>query len=130
MYPSSGQRLAQRIQWSIQKWFLRKDVSVRALNGRLEVPADSYLLLAGEKWASEWCDIGWHQGEDPSGLVPNQFDFSSLELEKAIGFKFWGWQVRGWHLLVLCERLLKQDGRLDPPLGPMQYEAHFDFYKR
>jgi hypothetical protein len=103
---------------------------VLGLNGRLEVPVDSYLLLTGEKWASEWCDIGWHQGEDPSGLVPKQFDFNSLELEKPIGFKFWGWQVRGWHLLVLCERLLKQDGRLDPPLGPMQYEAHFDFYKR
>jgi hypothetical protein len=130
MYPSSGRRLAERIQWSVQKWFLRKDMSVQALNGRLEVPVDSYLLLTGEKRASEWCNIGWHQGEDASGLIPKQFDFSSLELEKTIGFKFWGWQVRGWHLLVLCERLFKQDGRPDPPVGLMQYEAYFDFYKR
>jgi hypothetical protein len=129
-YPSSGRRLAQRIQWSTQKWFLRKDVSVKALNGHAELPSSFYLLLTGERWASEWCNVGWHPGQEPSGEIPKEFNLRSMELEKAIGFKFWGWQVRGWHLLVLCERLLKRDGRPDPPLGLMLYEANFDFYQR
>jgi len=128
-YPSSGQRLAQRIQWSTQEWFRRKDVSVKALNGHIELPYSCYLLLTGERWASEWCNIGWHPGEEPSGVIPKEFNLRNLELEKAISFKFWGWQVRGWHLLVLCERLFKRDGRPGPPLGLTLYEAYFDFYQ-
>jgi hypothetical protein len=130
MYPSSGERFAQKIQWSLQRWFARKDVSVQALNSREELPPNSYLVVAGEKWASEWCNFGWHPGEADTGLLPKRFELSTLNAVNSIGFKSYGWQVRGWHILVLCERILKRDNKPGPPLGLIQYQANFDFYHR
>jgi hypothetical protein len=130
MYPSSGERFAQKIQWSLQRWFARKDVSVQALNNRKELPRDSYLVVAGEKWVSEWCNFGWHPSEADTSSLPKRFELSTLDAVNSVGFKSYGWQVRGWHLLVLCERILKRDNRPWPPLGLIQYQANFDFYHR
>lgn len=128
-FPSSGSRLARRIRWSTEKWFLRGDVRAEATNGYLEGPEGKYLLLIEEKGVSEWLEIGWHQGGDPSGEVPKEFNFKSGSAERSGGFAFWGWQVRGWHLLVCLERLFKRDGRPWPPIGLTLYEAHWDLYK-
>ncbi len=128
-YQSSDIRFAQRVAWSLDRFFGRRDISVQPLSGLSQPPPRSYLLISDERFVSEWCSIGWHPGGLPEARYPTNDLLAIWQKDKSIELRVQGWQIRGWHLMVLAKKIINGTRTDLIPLGPTLYEAAFTFYR-
>jgi hypothetical protein len=128
-YQSSDIRFAQRITWSLDRFFGRRDISVQPLSGLSQPPPRSYLLISDEQFVSQWLSMGWHPGGLPDSTYPTNDILKTWEKDKSIDLNIQGWQIRGWHLLVLAKKFLNSAPTDIVPFGPTLYEATFRFYR-
>ncbi len=130
MYQASDIRFAQRVTWSLDRFFGRRDISIQPLSELSQPSPRSYLLIADERFVSEWCGIGWHPGGLPASRNPTSEILAGWKMDKSIDLRIQGWQIRGWHLMVLAKKIVKGTKTDLIPLGPTLYEAAFRFYRQ
>jgi hypothetical protein len=128
-YQSSDIRFAQRITWSLDRFFGRRDISVQPLSGLSQPPVRSYLVISDEQFVSQWLSMGWHPGGLPDSTYPTNDMLKTWGKDKSVDLNVQGWQLRGWHLLVLAKQFLNSTPTDLVPVGPTLYKATFRFYR-
>jgi hypothetical protein len=73
--------------------------------------------------------MGWHPGGLPESRFPTNDLLAAWQKDKNIELKVRGWQIRGWHFLVLAKKLVEGAPRDFVPFGPTLYQAAFTLYR-